>query len=63
MFDKLLGKGKAAQVTESLWAMNTKQQTTMLVTTQLDIAMGLPFNINSHRRYLLKIKCKLMFLN
>jgi hypothetical protein len=51
MFDKLLGKGKAAQVTESLWAMNSKQQTTMLVTTQLDIAMGLPFNINSHRRY------------
>jgi hypothetical protein len=34
MFDKLLGKGKAAQVTESLWAMNSKQQTTMLVTTQ-----------------------------
>ena len=49
MFDKLLGKGKP-QVTESLWAMKPAQQTTMLVTTQLDIAMGLPFNINSHRR-------------
>ena len=51
MFNKYLGNGQPAQKTQSLWAMSTEQQTTKLVTTQLDIAMGLPFNVNAHRRY------------
>ena len=49
MFNKLLENSKVQQK-ESLWAMKPEQQTTKLLTTQLGVAMGLPFNVNAQRR-------------
>ena len=52
-------QGDKTQKTEQLFQVKATEQQT----TKLDIGMGLPFNVNSHRRqYVVAVRCEVSVL-